>query len=604
MKCVRTILSDRIPKDLKENLRWKRRLHQRILKDPGFADAIKEACRLDPIFFVNAFGWTYDPRNKPFTRVPFILYDFQEEALLEIINAIGDHDLLIEKSRDMGASWVCITAFFWRFLFSRTKESFLMGSRVESYVDDSGNPKSLFWKIDFLLSNLPPWLRPAGYKESLHRRKLHIENPENAGVIDGESTNANFARGDRRTAILLDEFAAVELGERILQASRDATNCRIFNSTPIGVGNAFYDVRQTKIKKLRLHWSSHPLKSAGMYMSDHEGNLNVISKKGYPESYKPTLDGKLRSPWYDNQCERAANAREIAQEIDIDYLGSGHQFFDSEKVNKAIRAFACAPMLCGLLDFDVKTSEPTEFRESEEGSLRLWFLLNSKGEPQNDHRSAIGVDVSAGTGSSNSALCVWDQVTHEKLAEFVSPYIRPEQLAKQAVALAKWFDNAILIWESNGPGRQFGSRVLELGYTRFHLRRREEALSKKVTDIPGWAPTKEGKLILLGAYRDAIEKGHCVNRSKISLEETLEYVYSPSGGVVHSRAANKSDPSGAGASHGDRVIADALAWKAVTDRKISGNIDKPKAPLGSLAWRNEQRAKDTVVSSKELGEGW
>ena len=522
---------------------------------------------------------------------------------MELIKAIGSHDILVEKSRDMGASWLCILAFFWCWLY-KDRQSFLFGSRVEAYVDDGANPKALFWKFDFLLNNLPPWLRPAGYRESLHRRKLHIENPENASVVDGESTNQNFARGDRRTAIVLDEFAAVEQGEGILRASRDATKCRIFNSTPMGTGNSFFDMRQTNIKKLRLHWSSHPLKSVGMYMSDHDGNLQVIDKKGYPEGYKPILDGKLRSVWYDIQCDRAANAREIAQEIDIDYLGSGHQFFDADKVNKTIRAFTCAPMLCGLLDFDIKTSEPTEFRESEEGSLRLWFLLNSKGEPQNDHRSAIGVDVSAGTGASNSVLCVWDEVTNEKLAEFASPYIRPEQLAKQAVALAKWFGNALLIWESNGPGRQFGSRVIELGYTRFYLRRREEALSKNVTDIPGWAPTKESKLILLGAYRDAIEKGHCVNRSKIALEETLEYVHSPNGGVMHSRAGNKSDPSGAGASHGDRVIGDALAWKAVTNRRIGGDPEKPKAPVGSLAWRNEQRSKAVEVGLKELGEGW
>ena len=110
------------------------------------------------------------------------------------------------------------------------------------------------------------------------------------------------------------------------------------------------------------------------------------------------------------------------------------------------------------------------------------------------------------------------------------------------------------------------------------------------TLIPGWAPTKESKLLLLGNYRDAIESESCVNRSKIALEETLEYVYGANGGVEHSRSKNKTDPSGAGASHGDRVIADALAWKCVDSRFKGKEEEKPPdAPYGSLQWRKEQK---------------
>ena len=79
-------------------------------------------------------------------------------------------------------------------------KSFLLVSRVQDYVDKPGNPKALFWKIDFLLNNFPPWLKPRGYREANHRRLLHIENPENGSVIDGESTTGNVSRGDRRTA--------------------------------------------------------------------------------------------------------------------------------------------------------------------------------------------------------------------------------------------------------------------------------------------------------------------------------------------------------------------------------------------------------------------
>ena len=627
MAFVKTKLADRVPTDLKKNLEFRKRIYARVRTDREFAKYIIDGCKRDPIFFINTFCWTYDPRREPFSRIPMILYDFQEEAVLLLANSINKEDILIEKSRDMGASWICILVLFWLWLFSRNKISILLGSRVEAYVDDTGNPKSLMWKWDFIMQNLPNWLKPRGFNDNDHRRHLHTINPETGSVCDGESTNKNFARGARLTVIMLDEFAAVDQGEQILSATRDATNCRWFNSTPLGTGNAFYDQRQKGTKRLRLHWTVHPLKNPGLYMTDDKGNLKVLDQKRFPPDYKPILDNKVRSPWYDRECERAGNAREIAQELDIDYLGSGHQFFLASAVLNAIRDHASDSILVGDLEFDLMdNAKPEKFRKDEEGKLLLWFHLDKDRNPPNDykcktkstfcfyqqnapnfgaHPVVIGVDVAAGTGASNSALCAWDTVTQEKIAEYANPFIRPEAFAYYAVALAKWLGNAKIIWEQNGPGRQFGSRVQELMYNNIYLRSQSTTIENKATIIPGWAPTRESKLLLLGNYRDAIEGGTCANRSKISLEETLEYVYGANGGVEHSKSKSKSDPSGAGASHGDRVIADALAWKCIEGfGKGKKESELPKAPYGSLQWRIDQKKKDQKKPNKILGKGW
>lgn len=593
--------NDRIPKGTRANLQWRQNVHRRVLEDPSFAEVIIQACTEDPLFFLNGFGYTYDPRREPFPKVPFILYDpFQEKAITEIILAINSHDLLIEKSRDMGASWLCMSAFTWAWLF-RPMQSFLCVSRVEDYVDKQGNPKALFWKFDFLLGNLPTWLRPRGYKESIHRAKLHIENPENGSVIDGESTTGNVARGDRRTAELFDEFAAVDRAHEALSSSRDSTKCRIFNSTPNGVNNAFYELRQKGIRKLRLHWSEHPIKSKGLYTTDENGKLQIIDTRHYPDGYEPILDGKLRSPWYDGECERAANNQEIAQELDIDYLGSGFQYFSADLIYQAIRKYARPPLSVGDLDFDSTTIEPTTYREDLHGSLELWCLLNNDDKPPTDQTYVVANDVSAGTGASNSAIAVWNKETNEKVAQYTNAHIRPEAMAKQAIALARWFGNALLIWESNGPGRQFGSRVMDIGYNNVYYRQRIETISKKQTDIPGWASTRETKSVLMGGYRAAVEKFKCVNRSKESLEECLEYIFSPDGSISHSRSLNKTDPSGASANHGDRVIADALAQYAITENRVRPKEGTKKVPIGCLAWRRQQREKDEREKKRD---GW
>ncbi len=594
---------------MRENLRWRSKVHRKVLEDPEYAEVIREACSKDFLFWLAGFGWTYDPRpHQPFPRMPFIPYPFQEKAAIEILFVMGTKDLLVEKSRDMGASYLLVAIYTWLWLYHRDL-SFLFVSRVEDYVDKTGNPKALFWKFDYLVDNLPVWLQPRGYNRDKHRHSMHAENPETGSVIDGESTNKRVARGDRRTSIMLDEFAAVEHGHSVLSATRDATDCRIFNSTPEGNSNAFADIRKTGIKKLRLHWTVHPLKSVGSYTRENGEYVSLddaywdkgdVSRDLFDEMAAldrkvldrgvPLPDGKTRSPWYAEQCSRAGSAQEIAQEVDIDYLGSGYQFFQQDRIAEAVRKYARPPIVVGDLEYDNETAEPIKFVENPKGSLRLWFMLGSDDNPPNEHKISLGCDISAGTGASNSVASGWDSLTSEKIAEYVNPNIRPEQFAKQCVALARWLGGAYLIWETNGVGCQFGSRVMELYYGNIYYNKREEAISKKVSDIPGWVPTKNSKVTLLGAYRDGLDNDKCINRSKEALEETLEFVFNPDGSVVHSKASDKRDPSGAKSNHGDRVIADALGFKGIGERSHkTESASKRGVPVGSLAWRNQMR---------------
>jgi len=81
--------------------------------------------------------------------LPFITYDFQDEAMLSMADCIqSGEDFVVPKSRTMGASWMGLTVFEWFWHFKKDL-SFLLISRNEKYVDESGNPKTLFWKNRF-----------------------------------------------------------------------------------------------------------------------------------------------------------------------------------------------------------------------------------------------------------------------------------------------------------------------------------------------------------------------------------------------------------------------------------------------------------------------
>lgn len=307
----------------------------------------------------------------------------------------------------MGASWMNLTVFehFWHF---ESYLSFLLLSRKEEYVD--GGEKSLFWKIDFIHKHLPSWLRP-----NIDRKKMVMVNLDNGSTISGESTNADAGRGDRKTAALLDEFAAVNDGPKILAATRDTTRCRVLNSTPQGMANSFAQMAHLgTVPRIDLHWTQHPEKARGLYYD---------------------AKGKPRSPWYDAECASAANLVEIAQELDIDFTGSAYTFFDVARLEE-LKTKCLAPHFRGELLYDTDTADPDAFDVApRNGRLRLWC----EPTPPQDRRYSVGADIAAGTGSSNSVLSVFDLKENRKVAEFVDSNISPEQLAVYAVSLCKLF---------------------------------------------------------------------------------------------------------------------------------------------------------------------
>lgn len=622
-----------VPRDLASNLRFRDEVLESC-KGQDAAAALRRAqfraaCAEDLLFYVNVFGWTYDPRE-PRSKTPFITYGFQDEAMVTIAECIdAGEDFVMPKSRDMGASWMGLTVFEWFWHF-RAGVSFLLISRNEDYVDKSGNPKALFWKIDYLHENMPRWLLPSGRwlgSKDPNRRLLHLGNADNGSVLDGESTTGDAGRGDRRTAMFIDEHAAFEAsdGFRVLRATRDTTRCRGFNSTPQGANNAFYEVcHNTAARMIRLHWSRHPKKSVGLYETDKEtGKVRLLDgyagpaevrKKGekgkvvvqYPESYPFRLDGKLRSIWYDNECARCVNEMEIAQELDIDFLGSDYQFFDAETIQVLRKRFCREPVWVGDLEIDEETGDFRRLTRNPKGKLWLWVSPPETGLFTDGRRYGIGADVSAGTGASNSAASVVDLSNGEKVGVWRCSNTRPNQFAKVCVGLGRLFGDAYLCWDRSGPtGETFTKKVFEVGYGHVYRRKTSRVTGKDAEESAGYFLNPAAKTSLFEDYRDALGEQKFLNPSEAGMLECLQFVRRPDGTIEHAAALNAQDPSGARTAHGDEVVADALASMCVKDVAIDPAKAAPELPMGSLAWRMRLRAMERAESaSDKLGKGW
>jgi phage terminase large subunit len=272
---------------------WAERLERlkRLRGDRGILPGLKAFYADHPVEFINDWMCTFDPRNVERgieSVTPFLLFPRQAEYVNWVVSRWkGREDGLVEKSRDMGVSWLCVAVATWMWLFKPgTVVGF--GSRKEEYVDKLGDPKSLFWKVREAIKLLPVEFHPRGYNERVHAPSMRIVNPETGSAIVGESGD-NIGRGNRTSIYFKDESAFYERPEAIDAALSQTSNCKIDVSTPNGAGNPFYRKRHGgRIPVFVFDWRDDPRKDQAWY-----------------ERQKATLDPVI-----------------VAQEIDRDYTAS------------------------------------------------------------------------------------------------------------------------------------------------------------------------------------------------------------------------------------------------------------------------------------------
>lgn len=638
-----------VPKDETKNRQWRLDVIRQAAGSQETRQYLWEACRADTLFYFNGFYWTFDPRLSGDKTVPFITYPFQDSAIEKIENSIHHGmDLVIEKSRDVGASWICMGVFEKRWHFLPDQE-FLVISRDEDSVDKPGKKGSLFGKVDFLHAHMPPWLMPSGwpgeFKKPCRTRGMFI-NPDTGSTITGSATIAAGGVGDRVTAILFDEFSRHEKGDELDLGTADTTNCRIFNFTAYGEGNAADRLRRSPHKrKMRLIWWMDPRKNRGLYQWDGDrqkfkyfvcddnseqvecsahdygewADDSVNVQEGEPpRKFNPLRDGKLRSPIYDQEELRRGNPRWMAINWDIDYVGSDDKFFDMRLMRELEAEDARPPAWVGDVIVDEGTGEFIELVEKENGPLKLWCRLDVLMQPAKSELGyGAGVDTSNGRGATNSCLMFGDAATGEKVAEFVTPHLPPEKFARRAFALGNWFVSdsgtpALIAWEKFGPGELFGDSLQELGYSQIYYHANEtHRFPVAKPKFPGWPPSAARRADLFGDYEMALRQRRFRNRSSYSFKECGDFLRTPAGCEYKQARAAKGkiaagDTTGAKANHGDRVTGDALLNAAMIalGRPKFDRVEEatdPAEQFGNRAWRIREHSRQDRARERFWG---
>lgn len=286
---------------------WRQRRIIAMRSNPAIKAGMLEYYRTHRVEFIEHWCDTYDPRlagrDRP-SKMPFVLFKRQKELVSFLGQCINlETDGLVEKCRDMGATWLCaaFSAHLWRFMPGAAVG---WGSRKEQLVDKLGDADSIFEKIRMIIRSWPREFWPVGFDPFAHMPFMRIINPENGSTITGEAGD-NIGRGGRKLIYFKDESAHYERPEKIEAALSDNTRVQIDISSVNGLGNVFYRRRESGVE-----W--HPL----IPMVPHKTGVFVMDWRDHPEKTQE---------WYDRRRQKFIDEGMLhifAQEVERNYAAS------------------------------------------------------------------------------------------------------------------------------------------------------------------------------------------------------------------------------------------------------------------------------------------
>lgn len=623
-----------VPKTLAANLIYRDKLLANAEHNVPLQQAIIAECKHDILFWLNATCWIFEPRSTkddsgkklPPRKLPFVTWPHQDVAIQKILEEFGSGDIVIDKSRTEGASWVVLMIYLYYWLFHPMS---LLGitSRTMAAADN-GKQGSLMGKICWALEQLPVWMIPR-YERLASKNTL--ENLDNGSCITAHACTDDMAVGDRYLSFFMDELSRFQTGDDYTAwtSTQAVTDCRIACGTPFGPDGQYFDLvhePDLEITRVVLDWKDNPTKNRGMYRliagrvveKDPLGNP---LPKDYVERCKEiharltrmgfTLEDKDRTPWYDRQCLRYGSPQKVAQELDRNFTGTSWPYMNPQLISEIQAETIRPPYVRGYLTFDQENLEPT-WHEKNDGPLLLWVNLTVEGIPPLG-RYAQGSDVSYGTAGAFSSLSTtvgFNTNTGEQAYEFTSRDMKPEVFARYNIALAKFFHNAILNWEANGPGVNFTNEVIRFTYGFAHQRETKEEHGPKTTSKLG-THMQNNKIDVLGGsgsgvegFADAVESRRCIIRSADLLLECGQYMFKFVGNrltIAHISDTQRGKGKSGGKDHGDRVVGAALGWLSAANAPKPKNEEDitDKIPFGSLQWRINHAAYLAAVKEED-----
>jgi hypothetical protein len=411
-------------------------------------------CLTQPTYAIETYLETFDKTQEGF--VPFRLFPRQKE----IISAYEKHRFnIVTKPRQAGVSTTTAA-------YMSIKVGFADADNPENILIIANKQELAFEflaKIKDFLNQLPRWVwgheyygnpKNEGKSIFLTDSKKEIKLP-NGSRVKAVATSKDALRGFTPTFLIMDEAAYIDNGAEVFGAALTALGTggrATLISTPNGMDALYYKTYdQARNKKNNFNIVEMKWYEDLRYNKDLSWLKGDDVSKEYEFTFasytRMTEDGwKPTSSWYEEMCRGMNNdAKMIAQELDVSFIGSGGNVINEE-----------------YIDFHEKTNvKPPKYTAGLEQEIWVWE------EPQEGHQYILGVDVSRGDGEDASTLVVVDFTTMEQVMEYQGK-IQPDLLAQVVEEYGNLYKAYTVVDVTGGMGVSTVLKLLEFEYKRLH----------------------------------------------------------------------------------------------------------------------------------------
>lgn len=420
-------------------------------------------CFDDDKYYIENYLKTYDNTIK--RTVPFRLFPHQIRL---IDNYIANEENIAKKYRQAGitvvtAAWLSKVIAFAR---QEAPEKVLIVANKQEIAINMAN------MVRGFLDQRPEWLE-LDYDKTKDSAK-HFKMT-NGCEVKAVATSKDALRGYTPTILVFDEAAYIDAEDDFwaaCMASMSTGGKVIIISTPNGYDPIYYEVYDQAVRGINdykiteMVWYKDPryikdlqlinVKDIVDYMlnkSKYEDveKVDFSGMDGYSDDFKEVDEliekgYKPYSSWFEKMCKKIKfNKRQIAQELECDFLGSGDNVIDSDVLEKIRKTMIQEP----------KTKKMSE---------NIWVWK----DPEAGHKYVMGIDVSRGDSEDFSTFVIIDFDTMEQVAEFVGK-VPPDIMAEIAYTWGKLYNAYIVIDITGGMGVSTSRKLQEMGYKSLHV---------------------------------------------------------------------------------------------------------------------------------------
>jgi len=331
-----------------------------------------------------------------------------------------------------------------------------------------------------MYDQLPKWLRLT----AVEKNKLSLRL-KNGSKITAKSSNADAARSEAVSLLLIDEAAFIDNIEETFTAAQQTLatggQCMAL-STPNGIGNWFHmtwekaESGENSFLPIKLPWTVHPERD---------------------QSWRDQQDSDL-------------GPRMAGQECDCDFLASGDTVFEPDDMSYYEQTYQ---------------KDPLE-RRGVDGNLWIWEGV--------DYRKSymIVADVARGDATDYSAFHIFDIEECTQVGEYKGK-LSPKDFGNMLVGIASEYNEALLVVENANIGWATIEQIMEREYRNLYysatsqMETVESYMTKYERDklVPGFTMSARTRPLVIAKMIEYIREHSVTIQSKRLMSEMRVFVW-------------------------------------------------------------------------------